>query len=250
MSYFIYLVKINIYNKNMSSFIIFLSLFFSSSIFFSYLSFNLKKTSMQIDNDMGIGLNLGNSFDCYSKFGNIEDPDEQIRLCGNEVPTKGMIAKIKKYKFKTVRFPVTWKHFMDDNNRINSKWMLRVREVVDWIINENMYCILNIYNDGEDGIWLSEGVKSKKKFVSLWAQIADEFKHYDEHLIFESMNDVEYKIGGNYDYLTLFELTQAFVDTVRNSGGNNNYRILLIAGANKEIDLNWLSSSATIVLSM
>ena len=129
-----------------------------------------------------------------------------------------MFAKMKKYKIKTVRFPVTWKHFIDDNNKVNSEWMTRVSEVVDWIINENMYCILNIFNDGLNGMWLSEGIKAKEKFVSLWRQIADKFKYYDEHLIFESMSDVDYKIGENYDYLTLVELTQAFVDTVRNSG--------------------------------
>ena len=139
--------------------IVILSLFFLGSLLLTFLSFNSKMTSIQIVNDMGIGLNLGNSFDCFSTFENIENPDDQIKLYGNKVLTKEMLVKIKKYKFKTVRFPVTWKHFMDDNNRINSKWMLRVREVVDWIINENMYCILNIYNDGEDGIWLSEGVK-------------------------------------------------------------------------------------------
>ena len=220
-------------------FVVFISLFFITSISLSYLSFDSKKSSMQIINDMGIGLNIGNSFDCYSTFENIENPDEQIKLCGNGVLTKQMFTRIKKYKFKTIRFPVTWKHFIDENNRVNSEWMSRVREVVDWIIEENMYCIINLQGDGESGIWLYEGIRAKEKFVSLWKQIAEEFKHYDEHLIFESMNDVEYKIGDIYDYLTLAELTQAFVDTVRNSGGNNNYRLLLIAGANKEIELTY-----------
>ena len=191
---------------------------------------------MQIVNDMGIGLNLGNSFDCFSTFEKIETPNAQIELFGNAVPTKQMFIKIKKYKFKTIRFPVTWKHFIDDNYKVNLEFMSRVKEVVDWIINENMYCILNLYGDGANGIWLSEGIKSKEKFESLWKQIAEEFKYYDEHLIFESMNDVEYKIGENFDYFTLIELTQTFVDTVRNTGGNNIYRLLLIAGANKEID--------------
>jgi len=81
-------------------------------MFLSYISLNSKKTSMQIINDMGIGINLGNSFDCYSTFENIENPDEQIKLCGNGVLTKQMFTRIKKYKFKTIRFPVTWKHFM------------------------------------------------------------------------------------------------------------------------------------------
>jgi endoglucanase len=55
------------------------------------------------------------------------------------------------------------------------------------------------------------------------------------------MNQPKYEIDYLYDYKTINVLTQAFVDTIRNSGGNNNYRLLLIAGANKEIDLTCFS---------
>ena len=68
--------------------------------------------------------------------------------------------------------------------------MLRVKEVVDWVIKKNMYCILNLHDDGYYINWLSEGLKSKVKFISLWKQISDEFKDYDEHLIFESMDEL------------------------------------------------------------
>ena len=71
----------------------------------------------------------------------------------------------------------------------------------------------------------------------MWSQIAEEFKFYDQHLIFESMNDIDYILGYDYDYDTLYTLTQAFVDTIRNSGEKNRYRLLLISGANKEVDL-------------
>ena len=50
------------------------------------------------------------------------------------------------------------------------------------------------------------------------------------------MNDVSYFEGNNYDYNTLVIITQAFVDTIRNSGGYNKNRLLMIAGAKKEID--------------
>ena len=216
-------------------FILFIT--FILSILLSFLNENRKKTAMQIVNDMGIGINLANSFDCFNSYENIDDPDKQITLWGNAIPTKKMIISIKKNKFKTIRFPVTWKHFIDDKNKINSKWMSRVKEVVDWIVNEDMYCILNMFHDGSTGNWLHEGKKAKKKFISLWSQIAEEFKFYDQHLIFESMNDIDYILGYDYDYDTLYTLTQAFVDTIRNSGEKNRYRLLLISGANKEVDL-------------
>ena len=216
---------------------IILAFAFILSIIFSFLSLSKKLSAMEIVNDMGLGWNLGDSFDCYDIDKKFENPDKVITLCGNQIPKKEMFIKIKKYGFKTIRVPVTWMTFMDSSNNVNSEWMKKVKEVVDWVINLNMYCILNIHHDGSNGNWLSQGVKAKEKYVKLWEQIAEEFKNYDEHLIFESMNNVEYMIGGNYDFESLVILTQSFVDVIRNSGGNNIYRLLLISGANSLLEL-------------
>lgn len=221
----------------MSYFNFILILCFMLSILLSFLSFNSRMTAMQIVNNMGIGWNLANSFDCYNEYQKIKSPDEQITLWGNTIPKKEIFKRIKKYGFKTVRFPVTWMNFMEDSGKVNNEWMRRVKEIVDWIINNNMYCILNIHNDGKDNNWLAKGIKAKEKYIYLWEQIAEEFKDYNQYLIFESMNDVEYKNGDIYEYTTLLSLTQSFVDTIRNSGGNNIHRLLLISGANSNLDL-------------
>lgn len=221
----------------MSYFNFILILCFMLSILLSFLSFNSRMTAMQIVNNMGIGWNLANSFDCYNEYQKIKSPDEQITLWGNTIPKKEIFQRIKKYGFKTVRFPVTWMNFMEDSGKVNNEWMRRVKEIVDWIINNNMYCILNIHNDGKDNNWLAKGIKAKEKYIYLWEQIAEEFKDYNQYLIFESMNDVEYKNGDIYEYTTLLSLTQSFVDTIRNSGGNNIHRLLLISGANSNLDL-------------
>ena len=42
-------------------------------------------------------------------------------------------------------------------------------------------------------------------------------------------------IKNNFDFSTLTKLNQAFVDTIRNSGGNNIERLLIIAGANDDL---------------
>jgi len=113
------------------------------------------KNSIEIVRDMGIGYNLGNTFDSYSFSFEPNTPEEQITLLGNTLPTKKMIKKIKKNGFKTIRFPVTWMYFIDDYGNINSDWMLLIKEVVDLIVNAELYCILNIQNDGIYGNWLS-----------------------------------------------------------------------------------------------
>ena len=138
--------------------------------------------------------------------------------------------------------PVTWMHFMDESGTINPVWMDRVKEAVSWIIKSKLYCIIHVDNDGAPGNWLSQGISSKDKFVYLWTQIANEFKNYNEYLIFESMDQVRYKIGDNDDYITLLNLNQAFVDTVRNTGGKNSDRLLIVVGMNQDPDLTCTSS--------
>ena len=137
---------------------------------------------------------------------------------------------------------VTWIYFIDEYGNINSEWMLLVKEVVDLIIKKGLYCILNIHEDGDYGNWLSYGMEAKDKYINLWTQIANEFKDYNNYLIFESMNEVYfYTPKYDYDYDTLFNLNQAFVDTIRNSGGNNIERLILVAGASNEL-YNTISS--------
>ena len=210
---------------------------FFLSIILTFISHNKKMTAIEIVNNMGLGWNLANSFDCYDNNKKFKDIDEIITLWGNKPPKKELFSKLKKYGFKTIRLPITWMNFMDDSGKVNVDWMLRVKEVVDWIISLNMYCIINVHHDGASGNWLSKGIIFKQKYITLWNQISEEFKYYDEYLIFESMNDADYKLGSNYDFNTLLSLTQAFVDTVRQSKGNNEHRLLLISGANADIEL-------------
>ena len=192
-----------------------------------------KKTSMQIVNEMGIGYNLGHSFDSYLKGTKYNNIDDVITLLGNPIPTKSLIANIKKYGFKTIRFPVTWIYFIDQFGNINPEWILRVKEVVKWIIEKDIYCILNVYSDTKE--WIT-GIESKNKYINLWKQIAEEFKDFNEHLIFESMNEPTFLFLYDYNYDTLLNFTQSFVDTIRNSEKFNKERLLIISGMSSNIE--------------
>jgi len=87
--------------------------------------------------------------------------------------------------------------------------MIRVKEEIDIIINEKLYCILNVHNDGYNINWLSIGIKVKDRYVNLWTQIANEFKDYNEYLIFESMDAVFFLnyTTFDFDYTTLTLIT-------------------------------------------
>ena len=216
---------------------------FVFSLLINYLCMIRSKNSFEIVKDMGIGYNLGNTFDSYDFAAIINTPEDQITLNGNKLPSKNIIKKIKRYGFKTIRFPVTWMKFIDDYGNIKSEWMLYVKKVVDIIINADLYCILNMQNDGIYGSWLSFGMEVKDIYTNIWTQIANEFKDYNEYLIFESMNEIYFFDFWIYsfDYNTLFNLNQAFVDTIRNAGGNNIQRLLIVAGADSNIDLTSIS---------
>ena len=217
-----------------------LSLIFIVLLILDYLMNLEKKTSIQILNEMGIGYNLGHSFDSYLVSENISIPDDAITLFGNPIPTKSLITNIKKYGFKTIRFPVTWIYFIDQSGNINPEWLLRVKEVVKWIIEKKLYCILNVYNDTED--WIKD-IESKSKYINLWKQISNEFKDFNEYLLFESMNDPIFLYKTlDYDYDALLNFTQSFVDTIRNSERFNKERLLIIPGMSSNLELTFSDS--------
>lgn len=190
-------------------------------------------TAIQLVEDMGAGWNLGNSLDCTNTWTNPLTPSAIETAWGNSVTTENMIKEVKKSGFNTIRVPVTWLQMIDSSNNINADFMARVKEIVDYCINNDLYVIINIHHDGSDNItgnWLNVGAEAKDKFVAVWTQIAAEFKDYDEHLVFESMNEVP------ADNSEIAILNQAFVDTVRASGGNNADRLLLIPASGNNTD--------------
>ncbi|MCC8047419.1 MAG: cellulase family glycosylhydrolase [Clostridiales bacterium] len=191
--------------------------------------------------EMGTGWNLGNTMDGHTGFTPGETTWQSV------VTTKELITAIHDMGFNTVRIPVTWGTMIDDENdfQIDEKWMSRVQDIVDYAVSQDMYVIINIHHDGaEQTGWLrvaSEDVDYvDEKFAAVWAQIAEAFRDYDEHLIFESMNEVkdddDTTAGILRDYERINELNQIFVDTVRATGGNNAGRWLSVPGRYTNID--------------
>ena len=149
----------------MNIILIFVFLF---SIILSLLSFYSKMTAIQLVNDMGLGYNFANTFECYNQFQKIKTPEEQITLWGNVVPTKSMIKNLKKYGFKTIRLPITWINFIDQLGNIDSNWITCIKQIIDFVIKDyNMYCIINVHYDCKDDNWLSKGLKAKTMFIKL-----------------------------------------------------------------------------------
>lgn len=198
----------------------------------------------QITEAMGLGWNLGNQLEASS--GGL--PSETC--WGNPEITKELIDTIKAQGFKTVRIPVSYLDMIGDgpDYKIDTDWLDRVQEVVDYVVNNDMFAIVNMHGDGYytvDHSWLlcaeddDKQTEIKDKYGKVWTQIADRFKNYDQHLIFESMNEEFNNDYGKPDekaYDNINAYNQIFVDSVRATGSNNEKRWLLLPGWNTNIE--------------
>ncbi|MBQ8296611.1 MAG: cellulase family glycosylhydrolase [Ruminococcus sp.] len=193
-------------------------------------------STMELVEDMGIGINLGNTFESCGDWiaqwgdGSVESYET---AWGSPVITQQMIQGYAREGFGVLRVPVAWSNLMGDNYTISSAYLARVRQIVDWALEADMYVILNIHYDGG---WFS-GFSTNKtecmtKYTRIWTQLTEEFKDYDDYLMFESLNEegVWNDIALSDAYALLNEINQTFVNIVRSSGGNNDERHLLIAG--------------------
>ncbi len=219
-------------------------------------------TAAQAADEMGIGLNLGNTMEAYDANGCETIGYEWIPVCGSnnpsdyeknwgaEITTQEIVDGIKAAGFDTIRIPVFWGNMMknDGTYTINPDYMARVREIVDYSQSAGLYTVVNIHHFDEFIIRRNSLEDCQKIFTTLWTQIAEEFKDYPYSLVFEGFN--EYLGGSQFDekgQLTELEradgfemantLNQTFVDAVRATGGNNAERVLIVSGYWTNIDL-------------
>lgn len=195
-------------------------------------------TASEIVAQMGIGWNLGNTFDATG--GNKTLVYSQEQSWGNPKVTPELIRKVKEAGFSTIRIPVTWYRQLsyDGKFTINPAFLARVKEVVDMAYAEGLYVIINMHHEE----WLNSKDLDKDyekigvQLAAMWRQIADAFAEYDQHLIFEGMNEPRMAGAGEAEWNGTKEgsaavnyLNQVFVDTIRTDAkGHNGERALMI----------------------
>ena len=205
------------------------------------LTLGSNNAAVQFVKNLGPGWNLGNSLDSHGP-----GPDET--RWGNPKTTNAMIKAVKAKGFKTLRVPVTWYEHVGGapNYTINSRWMARVKEVVNYGLNNGMTVILNMHH--EDYMEESNSFpKTKKggKFVAtgkvrtnearlkkVWTQIANAFKSKGNKLVFEVLNeprpDNSFGDGQAHHHHWLNFYNQVCVNAIRATGGKNTSRFLMI----------------------
>ncbi len=186
-------------------------------------------TALDFTAGIRVGWNLGNTLDATGTG------LESERSWGNPTTTPEMIQAVKNAGFNAIRIPTTWEKQMDESYNISPEWMNRVKEVVDYAYDLDMYVILNMHHEEWYYPSYDNLDHASTRLAACWKQIAETFIGYDEHLIFEGMNEPRWKNtewewnGGNEEGRDVVnQLNKLFVDTVRATGGNNEHRFLMI----------------------
>ena len=208
------------------------------------------ESSYEAINSMGVGWNLGNTLDTWW----IGDTDgrnwkEWETGWGQPVTRPELMTMMRDAGFGAIRVPVTWGIHMDKDGKVYDEWMNRVNEVVDYVIDAGLYCILNVHHDtgADEDVWLIASPdaysRERKKFEGLWTQIAERFRNYDQRLLFEGFNEMldesrswcyatmntgYHATRAAEAYKAINDYAQSFVNAVRATGGNNAVRNLVV----------------------
>ncbi|MBO7514163.1 MAG: glycoside hydrolase family 5 protein [Lachnospiraceae bacterium] len=188
--------------------------------------------------NLQVGWNLGNTFDAISGSTGMGLETAWVGV----KTSKELIQTVYDAGFRTIRIPVSWHGHVDpETMKIDEAWLSRVQEVVDWSLDAGLYAIINIHHDNDKndkGLYLytsyDELETSKKYVTAIWSQVAERFADYDEHLIFETMNEPR-AVGTSYEWWVaaagkegqevidcVNQLNQTIVDTIRGQGSEAN----------------------------
>lgn len=203
------------------------------------------------------GWNLGNTLDANSTGDKSNKGLSTETSWGMPATRQAMIQAVAQKGFKTIRIPVSWHNHITDasNYTIDSAWMARVKEIVDWSLAYGLKVIINIHHDNlsEEQMSSTYGFcvpennttlknQSKSYISAIWRQISAAFKDYDERLIFELLNEPR-AVGKKYEWNTpsgeeakvraansiIREYENAALDVIRAGGGKNASRYVMVA---------------------
>lgn len=188
----------------------------------------MSSTATELAKKMKLGLNIGNTMEAAGGETG----------WGNPIITNNLIKAIKLNGFNAIRLPVAWNQYADQTTSIiKATWLSRVKQVVQYCIDNDMYVIVNIHWDGG---WLEENcteakkVENNAKQKAFWEQIAVTLRDYDERVLFASANEPNVKDATQMSVLLSYH--QTFIDAIRSTGGKNAYRVVIVQGPSTDIE--------------
>jgi aryl-phospho-beta-D-glucosidase BglC (GH1 family) len=189
----------------------------------------MSSNATELASKMKLGWNIGNTLEATGGE----------TAWGNPKVTKALIDFVKANGFNAIRIPCSWNQYLANstNAQIKADWLARVKEVVQYCVDNDMYVIVNIHWDGgwlENNCTETKKVENNAKQKAFWEQIATQLRGFDEHLLFASAN--EPNVDNATQMAVLNSYHQTFIDAVRSTGGKNAYRNLIIQGPSTDIE--------------
>lgn len=220
---------------------------FDNTTNISIIQTDFIRSAIEYVDGMTAGWNLGNTLDAHNHnkvYGDLTVYESEHLWRKYDYITKDLFSLVVE-SFNTIRIPITWNVFIDPNNdyTIDKEFMDRIQEIVDMCYDAGFeYIIINTHHDSDYYFNVNpENDQERAKYVlkRVWEQIGERFEDYDEKLIFEPMNEIrsiplDYSTNGDWYGQTqelhdnFNNLNKVFVETVRNSGGNNPQRYLML----------------------
>jgi endoglucanase len=197
----------------------------------------MTSNAVELAAKINLGLNIGNTLEAIGGE----------TAWGNPKITKDFIDLIKQNGFNAVRLPCSWNQYMENSSTAQLKmdWLNRVKEVIQYCIDSDMYVLLNIHWDGgwlENNCTTEKQVQNNAKQKAFWEQIATHLRDFDERLLFASANEPNVENATQMSVLKSYH--QTFINAVRSTGGRNSYRVLVVQGPSTDIEkTNSLMSS-------
>jgi len=188
----------------------------------------MSSTAMEIAKKIKVGWNIGNTLEAIGGE----------TAWGNPMITNDLIKLVKQSGFNAIRLPCSWNQNANQTTaKISAGWLNRVKQVVQYCVDNDMYVILNIHWDGgwlENNCTEAKKVENNAKQKAFWEQIATTLRGFDEHLLFASAN--EPNASDATQMAVLLSYHQTFIDAVRSTGGKNAYRVLVVQGPNTDVE--------------
>lgn len=190
----------------------------------------MESTAAQLASKIKIGFNIGNTLEAMG--------GKSETYWGNPKITKEFVAFVKQSGFSAVRLPVSWDQYANQTTaEIDPNWLNRVKEVVQYCVDNNLYVIVNIHWDGgwlENNVVPAKQEQNNAKQKAFWEQIATQLRDFDERVLFASANEPNVETAAQMAVLHSYH--QTFIDTVRATGGKNAQRVLIVQGPSTDIE--------------
>jgi len=189
----------------------------------------MTSNAIELANKMKIGWNLGNTLEAIGGE----------TAWGNPRVTEELIKLVKQNGFNAIRIPCSWNQHLENSKtaKIKTQWLDRVKEVVKYCTDNELYVILNIHWDQgwlENNCTPDKQLENNAKQKAFWEQIATHLRDFDEHLLFAGAN--EPNVENATQMKVLLSYHQTFIDAVRSTGGKNSYRVLVVQGPSTDIE--------------